>query len=256
MDPHDLYGLPLERFTQERNALAKRLRQEGDREEAARVAKLPKPSVAAWAVNQLVRTQNREIAHLFDTGDALEKAQEDLLAGRGEADSLRRAVDSERATLDELTAKARGLLSATGHELSPSSLESVSETLHAAALDRDARERVQDGCLDRELRHIGLGGLTAAAPRKTGTTRAKAPKRESAQASRGAQVKQARSAEAEARRQMEHAEREVRRARERRDRAATELEQAEQALAAAAELRDEALARHQRAKQALEEVGR
>ena len=58
MDANKLYGLPLERFTEERNALAKRLREEGQRDEAATVSKLRKPSVAAWAVNQIVRTQN------------------------------------------------------------------------------------------------------------------------------------------------------------------------------------------------------
>jgi hypothetical protein len=49
------------------------------------VAKLRKPSVAAWAVNQLVRTQGRAIGELFDAGDALQRAQSDLLAGRGDA---------------------------------------------------------------------------------------------------------------------------------------------------------------------------
>ena len=49
MDARDLYGLPLERFVPERTALGKALRSEGKREEAAAVAKLVKPSVAAWA---------------------------------------------------------------------------------------------------------------------------------------------------------------------------------------------------------------
>ena len=109
MDTEGLYGLPLERFTAERNALAKQLRQEGERDRAAEVAKLQKPSVAAWAVNQLVRTQQRDVTALFKAGDALQKAQADVLAGRGDAGSLRTAADAERAALDGLTAKARGL---------------------------------------------------------------------------------------------------------------------------------------------------
>ncbi len=67
----ELYGLPLERFVPERAALVKALRAEGRREDAAQVAKLRKPSVAAWAVNQLVRTQGRAAAELFAAGDAL-----------------------------------------------------------------------------------------------------------------------------------------------------------------------------------------
>ena len=49
----DLYALPLERFTPERDALAKELAADGDRAGAARVKALRKPVVAAWAVNAL-----------------------------------------------------------------------------------------------------------------------------------------------------------------------------------------------------------
>ena len=49
-DPIDeLYGLPLEDFVAQRDALAKRLRADGDRDAAAAVKKLPKPTRAAWA---------------------------------------------------------------------------------------------------------------------------------------------------------------------------------------------------------------
>ena len=85
MDANDLYGLPLERFVPERNALAKDLRRNGDRDEAETVAKLRKPSVAAWAVNQLVRTQRQAVARLFAAGDAAQRAQSELLAGRVDA---------------------------------------------------------------------------------------------------------------------------------------------------------------------------
>lgn len=73
-EPHDLYGLPLERFVAERAALTKALRRAGSREQATEVASLRKPSVAAWAVNQLVRAHGREIAALFAAGDGLEHA--------------------------------------------------------------------------------------------------------------------------------------------------------------------------------------
>ena len=96
-DAHDLYGLPLERFVPERTALARKLRDEGQREEGAKVGKLPKPSIAAWAVNQLVRTQGRAVSDLFDAGDALQKAQDDLVSGRSDGDALRTAAERERA---------------------------------------------------------------------------------------------------------------------------------------------------------------
>src|ERR1700722_19073707 len=106
MKPHDLYGLPLERFTEERNSLAKQLRRKGERDQAAAVAALRKPSVAACAVNQLVRTQRRDVDSLFNAGDALQRAQAELLAKRGDAATLRKAVDEERLALEHLLEKA------------------------------------------------------------------------------------------------------------------------------------------------------
>src|SRR5579859_3931397 len=117
MDARELYGLPLERFVAERTALVRALRAEGRREEATRVAELAKPSVAAWAVNQLVRTQSRAIAALFEAGDALQRAQADVLAGQGSATALREASEAERGAVDALVAVARGLLSSQGQPL-------------------------------------------------------------------------------------------------------------------------------------------
>ncbi|HTX46969.1 MAG TPA: hypothetical protein VMD48_11840 [Solirubrobacteraceae bacterium] len=157
MEPDQLYGLPLDRFVPERAALAKALRSAGDRAAASEVAALRKPSIAAWAVNQLVRTQSRAVKELFAAGDALSGAQEDLIAGRGDARSLREANARERSAVDALLALARGLLTGEGNELSPAILDRVSDTLHAAALDGDARDAIRDGRLERELQHVGLG---------------------------------------------------------------------------------------------------
>jgi hypothetical protein len=245
MNADDLYGLPLEQFTDRRNALAAELRREGRRDEAAGVAKLRKPSVAAWAVNQLVRTQRREVDALFKAGDALQQAQADLLASRGDAGSLRKAVEGERATVGRLTERARGLLNADGHELTPARLEQVTETLHAAALDEDARAKVRDGRLDRELRHIGLGA-TGPASNASVSTRGR-----TRQDRRAGKVKAAREAEAAARRQLERATERLRAAEDRRDRAAAELRDAEEAVASARELATKAQREHRQAKQKL-----
>lgn len=272
MDVDDLYGLPLDQFVPERNALAREIRKAGERERADEVAALKKPSVAAWAVNQLVQTQRKAITALLDAGDALRSAQDDVLAGRGDAQSLRAAVDAERRAVEALTDAARGLLSSEGEELSDTMVERVSDTLHAAALDDDAREQVTGGHLERELRHVGLGGLGAlggppappAPPRRAATKkkagsgqgekqsveherelRERAKKRDEAR-------KDARATEREARRRAERAERAAQVAHERRDSAAAvlrdaeeQLEEAQAALAEAqAQLRDAEAAVH------------
>jgi hypothetical protein len=50
----ELYVAPPEGFTESRNSLAKRLKDGGDTQGAARVRELRKPVRAAWAINQRV----------------------------------------------------------------------------------------------------------------------------------------------------------------------------------------------------------
>jgi len=220
-DADELYGLPFDEFIPARNALVRELRGAGRREEAGEVAALRKPSVAAWAVNQLVRTQRKGVDELFEAGDGLRSVHDDVLAGRGDAGSLRGAVARERSAVDALTQAAQGLLSSQGHELSATIIERVSDTLHAAALDDDARAQVRDGRLERELRHVGLGMTPGAAPVRTRARTREKP---------AAEPKKDRKAEREARRRLERATRAVSTARERRDKAAAALEEAEEAL--------------------------
>jgi hypothetical protein len=261
MDADSLFGLPLDEFIPQRTALAKSLRAEGRRDDAAEVAGTRKPSVAAWAVNQLVRTQAGAIEELFDAGDALRDTQEQVLAGQGDGRALRAAVERERTAVQELVKAARGLLSTEGHGLSDAVLARVTDTLHAAALDDEARQRVRDGRLQRELRHVGFGaGLgggdgepAAPPPRPKRTAKPKpAPRRRSepdagaserleqerreherAERERAAAVKAARAAESETRRAAERAARALKVAQDRRERAAQALDTADAELAAA-----------------------
>ncbi|MGZ6712884.1 MAG: hypothetical protein ACXVE7_15125 [Solirubrobacteraceae bacterium] len=267
MDVDDLYGLPLDRFIAERASLVRTLRSAGEREQAAAMSSLRKPSVAAWAVNQLVRTQRREVESLFEAGDALRDAQAGVLAGTADAQDLRSASERERTTVDDLVITARGLLSSTGHELSAATLERVADTLHAAALDDEAREQVSEGRLVRELRHVGLGGglgggfpapparpagKAAGATAEPDTATARRAARAAEQRTREQARKQARAHERDAAREVERAERAERGAQERRDRAAEALRQAEDAVADARAGRDAAIAAHRQAKQQLD----
>lgn len=251
MELDDLYDLPLERFVPERGALAKQLRSDGHRDEAAAAAKLRKPSAAAWAVNQLVRGQKGAVSELLHAGDAVRGAQENLLAGGGDGRALRDAGARERDAVDALVERARGLLTDGGHELSATTLQRLADTLHAAALDEDARAAVVEGRLERELRHVGLGlaegaavfapdsatspaaakkpkpaakrtSADAAAERRAAKERAAAEAAEKAE--REAVRKQARAVVAKAAKREERAGHVARAAEDRRQRAAQALE--------------------------------
>ncbi|HSS56478.1 MAG TPA: hypothetical protein VLK59_00615 [Solirubrobacteraceae bacterium] len=276
MDVDELYDAPLEQFVARRGELARELRKQGEREQAAEIAALRKPSVAAWAVNQLVRTQPRSVAELLDAGDALQEAHRTATSGRGDAAALRAAAQRERSAVDDLVQAARGLLTGDGHELSPTIINRVADTLRAAALDDEAREQVRDGRLERELRHVGLGVLAGEgavqAPAALAKRKAKPkPKSKSKESPAGQDAEQraederrkrerdqalkaAREVETKARRQAERADRALKMAQRLRDRAAEDLETAEQSLAEARADADEAKADLERAQEELDSL--
>ncbi|MEA2148192.1 MAG: hypothetical protein QOD69_22 [Solirubrobacteraceae bacterium] len=256
MQLDDLYGLPLDRFVPERGALAKALRAEGRRDEAAAAAKLRKPSVPAWAVNQLVRSSGAEVDELFAAGDAVREAQSDVLRGRGDARALREAGAREREAVDALVDAARGLLS----DASPATLDRVADTLHAAALDEESRAAVRGGRLERELRHAGLGlgegaEVFAAEPKAPAPKKDTAAERKAAKeraAAEAAERRRARTAAAQAAKAEERAGHALRAAQERRDRAAQALADADAALEDAQAKARDAAAEHRRARAQLD----
>ena len=63
-----LFQLPPGEFTAARNALASRLKKGGHADEAEAVKALPKPSVSAWAVNQLFWKHRKPFDRLMAAG--------------------------------------------------------------------------------------------------------------------------------------------------------------------------------------------
>src|SRR6185437_974930 len=141
----DLYGLPLEEFTAARDAAARELRRAGDREAAAELAKLPKPTPAAWAANQLARTEPDVIQALLDAGEELREAQAEAVGGGGGA-GLREATAAEREAVDAAMAAAAELKPG-GRPLSRAMADRLRATLHAAAADDAVREALAAGRL-------------------------------------------------------------------------------------------------------------
>ncbi len=72
----ELYALPLGDFTPARDALVKE--HKADKELAARLKALKKPSLAAWVVNLLVRRDAAQVEQVLGVGAALREAQANL----------------------------------------------------------------------------------------------------------------------------------------------------------------------------------
>ena len=101
-----LYGLPLDEFTSARNAAAKELRDRGLGTESDEVKALAKPSVAAWAVNQLTRRRHADLDEFLEAAAAAREAQ--LGGGAGARDAVRRLRDALDALVDSARAELGG----------------------------------------------------------------------------------------------------------------------------------------------------
>ena len=124
-----LYALPLEEFVAARNELARALKKDGEADAAAEIAALKKPTLVAWAVNQLAHTRRREVDLLLDAGKRLVDAQQASIA-KGNRTELDTAQTSLRNAVRGLTDAAAGIL---GKRASASTLAKVAETLRSAA---------------------------------------------------------------------------------------------------------------------------
>ena len=218
-----LYGLPLAEFTPERNALAAELRAEGDRDAAASVKALRKPTAAAWAINQLVRAEPDLVEALLGAGGELRQAHRQAASGKG-AEQLRAAAEAERSAVEQLLARAREVL---GEVPGPALVDAIRNTLHAASSDDEARERIASGTLVTAMRPVGLG------PVPGGGVVAPRAEREATSA-HAREIKAASAAEAALAREVEAAERSLARAEEALTRA---REAADAAAARAADAR-------------------
>jgi hypothetical protein len=152
----ELYGLPPEEFTAARTRYEKQARQAGDRELAARVHSLAKPSVAAWLANQLVRERRDELSPLAQLGAGLREATEKL-AG----DELRQLSRQQHELVYALVQEARQLARAAGHSVSEDTARRLEETLQAAVADEHAAEQLLAGRLTESLHHTGFGDTSA-----------------------------------------------------------------------------------------------
>jgi len=238
-----LYGLPLEEFTRERDAAARELRKAKERDAAAAVAKLPKPTQASWVANTLARERRDLVDALLEAGDDLREAQEAAVAGKG-AGALREAAAAQRAAVDALV-EAAGELRPSGRKPTGQTLERLRTTLTAAATDDDVRAALDQGRLVEDASGAGAWGLmpgadapAAAPPRKP---RASKPKKSDDEAAKR-EREEREAAEREERERRARLEAELREARAERRSRERELERAERAAERAAKRLEDALA--------------
>ncbi len=155
-----LFKLPLAEFTNARNVLAARLKKSGQGNEANRVKALAKPSISAWAVNQLYWNHRAAFDQLIASGERFHKAQSSRLAGK--LADMRTALDARREALTQLSDLAASLLQEAGHNPAPDTIHRITTTLEAMSASRSDAPR--PGCLTHDVDPPGFESLAAFTP--------------------------------------------------------------------------------------------
>lgn len=229
MSDPDLYAVPPEEFTAARTAAVKAARVAGDRDAAAHLVALRRPSASAWVVNQLVRQSPDLIDQLLDLGHALAAAQ-----ASGAGDALRELGAQRR---DLVAAVAQQAVADSGRPATAAVRLEVEQTLEAALADPASGEAVRSGRLVRALSYAGFGAveLDGAVAEPAPEPRAAVRKKPTAAQVRAAEraALEAAGALDDAVRRCEQAQRERAAARTAAEQAATEVERLRVALDAA-----------------------
>jgi hypothetical protein len=150
-----LYAGPAEEFTAARNAAAKQV---SDKAVAKRVTALKKPSVAAWAVNLLVRVETDQIDSVLALAESLRAAAEAL-----DGDELRALTRQRRQLTTALATSARSHARDAGVRLTGPVIEQVEGMLTAAMLDPVAAQVVRTGRVVAAFTATGISELDVAA---------------------------------------------------------------------------------------------
>lgn len=183
-----LYQGPLGEFTASRNALEKRVKAEQGKEAGAAIKALEKPSVSAWAVNQLYWRYRTDFDRMLRSGDDLRASQQKRMAGRDV--DVNAAIDARREALSKLMGRAAAILE-EGGTTSDEIRNRVGQTLEALSVYGTSDAAPRPGRLTGDVQPPGFAALAALVPagppgRPTLVAKAKAPARDDDEEGAGA----------------------------------------------------------------------
>lgn len=148
-----LYGGALDDFIAARTTAAKDAARK-DKDLAAAIRALPKPSVAAWALNMLARHRPDVLAGLAGLGARMRAAQDEL-----DAPALRELGRERRSMLADAVDTAEAVAREHGRSISDTMATDVEESLRALTADEGAASAVGSGRLLKVLSADGVNDV-------------------------------------------------------------------------------------------------
>ena len=164
-----LYRLLPDEFTVARSALAEKVRAEGNDLLAARIRKIPKPTLPAYWVNRVAAQWPVELASLLAVGAELRQATQQRDRERLTSLDRQRRIQTD-ALLSLLWQFGENEAKAGRKKPSQATLTRVSETLTAAVMDIEVAPLVGSGAVARPFLHEGFGLLDVPEDDRSETT--------------------------------------------------------------------------------------
>ncbi len=157
VDITNLYRGPLESFVARRTALVQQLRS-SEADAAVVVGKLRKPSVSAWAIDQVAAENPDLTAELLAAGADAREAQQEVAGGARDSEALLVASARVREGVEAAVRAATTVLELGGHATGEETARRIRTTLQAAITGGpDERVALWRGTLDRDLESTGFG---------------------------------------------------------------------------------------------------
>lgn len=232
-DPVDeLFVGEIGEFVRHRDELVRQLKKDGDKDAAAAVKALRKPSAVAWAVNQVARRQPDAIDELVAAAEAVHAAQARAVQGK-DGSSLKETTAAWRGRVRALAAEVAGV---AGEQYR----DDAAATFEAASTSDELSALLKAGRLVTALSPsgFGLGGM----PDPPEPRREVRPAEDEAVAVPEAEAEAEPQEDPAARRRLDEREAVLVKAVHRLRRAEQRLEVAQRAVEEAAEARDVAQA--------------
>ncbi|SKB87413.1 hypothetical protein SAMN05660916_03103 [Arthrobacter sp. 31Cvi3.1E] len=155
MDLHEaaqeLYAVLPRDFTSARTSLVRAAKEDGNKELAQEIGRLPKPAAGAWAINMLAAHRPEVIDGVVRFGASLRAAQEE-----SDAAAFRELSQQRQGQLTSAVHAAKDLAGELGAPLSAAAASDVEQTLRAAMADAGAARAVGTGRLVRGLSGSGF----------------------------------------------------------------------------------------------------
>jgi hypothetical protein len=148
----ELYGLPPDEFVPARDDRVAAAKEAGNRDLARALARLRRPTKAAWLANLLARHRTEQLDGLVALARSLAQAQQEL-----DGDALR-ALSGQRHRAVAAMARDAGRLAARrGEAVSDALVREVAGILDAALADPAVAEEIRAGRLTKTVRYSGFG---------------------------------------------------------------------------------------------------